>query len=99
MNVDHLLAAADSLRALAIQLRATAAPVPVPTASPEWRVEQVASHVTIRKAAQVTGYTERAIEEKIAKGVWLKGREWMHAPDGRRLIIMKGYEQWVMRGR
>lgn len=62
-------------------------------------VEQVASHVTIRKAAEVTGYSERAIEEKIAKGVWLKGREWVHAPDGRRLISMKGYDQWVAQGK
>ena len=62
-------------------------------------VEQVATHVTIRKAAEVTGYSERAIEEKIAKGVWLKGREWTHAPDGRRLIIMKGYQQWVEQGK
>jgi hypothetical protein len=55
--------------------------------------------VTIRKAAELTGYTERAIEEKIAKGVWLKGREWTHAPDGRRLISLRGYEFWVQQGR
>lgn len=61
-------------------------------------VDHAAAFVTIRKAAELTGYTERAIEEKIAKGVWLKGREWVHAPDGRRLISMKGYEAWVEQG-
>jgi hypothetical protein len=54
-----------------------------------------AAYVTIEKAAEVTGYSKRAIEEKIAKGVWLKGRVWTHAPDGRRLISMKGFQQWV----
>lgn len=62
-------------------------------------VEHVAPFVTIEKAAQVTGYSKRAIEEKIARGVWLKGREWTHAPDGRRLISMKGFQQWVEQGK
>ncbi len=47
----------------------------------------------------MTGYSVRAIEEKFAKGVWLEGREWVKAPDGRRLVSMKGYEAWVVRGR
>jgi hypothetical protein len=54
-----------------------------------------APYVVIEKASELTGYTRRAIEEKIAKGIWLEGREWVHAPDGRRLISMKGFEQWV----
>jgi hypothetical protein len=60
---------------------------------------QPAPYVVIEKAAEMTGYTRRAIEEKIAKGVWLEGREWVKAPDGRRLISMKGYVQWVEQGR
>lgn len=58
-----------------------------------------APYVVIEKAAEITGYTRRAIEEKIARGVWLEGREWVKAPDGRRLISLKGYQQWVERGR
>jgi hypothetical protein len=45
--------------------------------------------------AEITSVLNRLDRE----AVWLKGREWTHAPDGRRLIIMKGYEGWVMRGR
>lgn len=58
-----------------------------------------APYVVIEKAAELTGYTRRAIEEKIAKGIWLEGREWVHAPDGRRLISMKGFERWVEEGK
>lgn len=58
-------------------------------------VEQVAPYVTIEKAAQVTGYSRRAIEAKIERGVWLKGLVWVNAPDGRRLISMKGFQQWA----
>lgn len=57
-----------------------------------------APYVVIEKAAEITGYTRRAIEEKIARGVWLEGQVWVHAPDGRRLISLKGYAQWVEQG-
>lgn len=57
-----------------------------------------APYVLIKRAAELTGYTPRAIEEKIAKGVWLEGREWIKAPDGRRLISMEGFARWVERG-
>jgi len=58
-----------------------------------------APYVTIEKAAEITGYTKRAIEAKIERGVWLEGDVWVHAPDGRRLISLRGYERWVERGR
>lgn len=62
-------------------------------------IQQVAPYVLIPKAAEITGYTRRAIEDKIAKGVWIEGREWVKAPDGHRLISIKGYQAWVERGR
>ena len=55
--------------------------------------------VLIPRAAEITGYSVRAIELKIEKGQWVLGREYVVAPDGRRLISMKGYEQWVLRGK
>ncbi len=58
-----------------------------------------AEFVTIDKAAELTGYSKRAIQVKISNGVWLEGRECFKAPDGRRLISMKGYAAWVARGR
>lgn len=54
--------------------------------------------VLVEKAAELTGYSRSAIEAKIAKGQWVEGREWVKAPDGRRMVSMKGYEEWVLRG-
>ena len=55
-------------------------------------------YVVIDRAAEITGYSRRAIEEKIAKGVWLEGVVWRKAPDGRRLISLQGFQQWVEQG-
>ena len=54
-----------------------------------------ARYVTIALAAMLTGYSVSAIETKIARGVWLEGREWKRAPDGRILVDMRGYEKWA----
>lgn len=57
---------------------------------------QVASarFVTIELAATITGFTPGAIRTKIAKSVWLEGRQWVKR-DGRVLIDMRGYEAWA----
>jgi hypothetical protein len=55
-------------------------------------------YVLIPKAAEITGYTPRAIELKIARGVWVEGREWVKAPDGHRMISLEGYRKWVEAG-
>lgn len=54
-----------------------------------------AQFVRIPLAAQITGYTVKAIEHKIDSGVWAEGREWIRAPDGSRLISLRGYERWA----
>ena len=59
----------------------------------------VARYVTIGVAAAMTGYTTKAIRRKIESGIWAEGREFRRAPDGHVLISVKGYEQWVERGR
>lgn len=51
--------------------------------------------VTISLASAVTGYSPRAIESKIEKGVWLEGVEYVRAPDGRVLVDLVGYGRWV----
>ena len=51
--------------------------------------------VTISRAEQLTGYTEKAIRAKIAEGVWPEGVVWKRAPDGRVLISTKGYDAWA----
>lgn len=53
-----------------------------------------ARFVTIELAAVMTGFSPGAIRTKIAKSVWLEGRQWVKR-DGRVLIDMKGYESWV----
>lgn len=53
-----------------------------------------ARFVTIELAALMTGFSPGAIRTKIAKSVWLEGRQWVKR-DGRVLIDMKGYEQWA----
>lgn len=54
-----------------------------------------ARYVTLEKFAAETGYTAKAIEIKISRGVWIEGRQFRRAPDGRVLVDMKGYELWV----
>lgn len=59
----------------------------------------LAPYVTIMVASSITGYSTKAIRRKIEEGVWLEGREFRRAPDGHVLISLKGYQQWVERGR
>jgi hypothetical protein len=54
--------------------------------------------VTIELAAHMTGLSPGAIRTKIAKAVWLEGREFVRR-DGRVLIDMRGYERWAEQGR
>lgn len=51
--------------------------------------------VTVKKFAEQSGYSINAINCKIDKGIWLEGKEWIKAPDGRRLIDLKEFEKWV----
>lgn len=55
-------------------------------------------YVTAEVASAVTGYTPKAMERKRQDGVWLEGREWVRAPDGRILYDLEGYERWVEQG-
>ncbi len=50
--------------------------------------------MTIKLAASITGLTVKAIERKIARGVWLLGKHYKKA-DGGIFIDMKEIEQWV----
>ncbi|QIL69546.1 excisionase [Diaphorobacter sp. HDW4B] len=51
-------------------------------------------YVTIDLAVHITGFSRRAIEGKIARGVWLLGRQYKKA-DGGILIDIKEYEKWA----
>lgn len=55
-------------------------------------------YVTIPKFSVESGYTEDAIRSKIRDGIWVEGRVWKKAPDGRIVIIVEGYDEWVETG-
>lgn len=67
-----------------------------PPAAPTVNVVS-ARFVTIELASVMTGFSPSAIRTKITKGVWLEDRQWIKR-EGRVLIDMKGYEQWVESG-
>lgn len=52
-------------------------------------------YVRIKKFCETTGYTTRAVETKIYRGVWAEGRHYRRAPDGCIFIDMEGFEKWV----
>lgn len=51
--------------------------------------------VTIEKFSEMSGYTPDAVRSKIKRGDWLEGYVWTKAPDGRILIDVLGFENWV----
>lgn len=62
--------------------------------APETSVH-MAPNPVIPKFCELTGYSVKAVEKKIEKGVWLEGREFHRAPDGRLVIDIEGYNRWV----
>jgi hypothetical protein len=54
-----------------------------------------ARYVLLPLAKDMTGYTVKAIQCKIARGDWQEGKVWRHAPDGRILIDIVGFERLV----
>ena len=42
--------------------------------------------VTIRKYAEASGYSAKAIERKIGSGVWTLGNQYVKSPDGRIMV-------------
>ncbi len=44
---------------------------------------------------QLTGYSPKAVQHKIARGIWTEGKEYRRAPDGHILIDLEGFEKWV----
>lgn len=55
--------------------------------------------VTLKQFEALTGYTVDAVNSKIKRGDWLEGAVFHKAPDGRNLIDLEGYEEWVVQGK
>ncbi len=51
--------------------------------------------VQVHKYAELSGYTAKAIRDKIYEGVWVEGRQFCKAPDGRILINIEEVEKWA----
>lgn len=58
-------------------------------------VSTASRYVLLNIAAQMTGYTVKAMQRKIERGDWIEGKVWIRAPDGRILIDMLGFQRWV----
>jgi hypothetical protein len=54
-----------------------------------------ARYVLLHLANVLTGYSVKAMQNKIACGVWQQDKVWKRAPDGRILIDMVGFHKWV----
>ncbi len=51
--------------------------------------------VLIPVFCSLTGYTEKAVQRKIADGVFIQGKLYRKAPDGRITINLQEYYKWV----
>lgn len=54
-----------------------------------------APYVLLSVAEKLIGLSVRAMELKIARGVWIDGKEYRKGPDGHIYVSMKGFESWV----
>ena len=52
--------------------------------------------VTVKKASELIGLSEKAIRRKREDGVWREGKEIEVGPDGRVYVNLKEFEQWVI---
>jgi hypothetical protein len=51
--------------------------------------------VLIPVFSQLTGYSEKAVRRKIEDGVWIRGRHYRKAPDGRMTMNIQCYYAWA----
>lgn len=54
--------------------------------------------ITIKKFAEITGYSEEAVRAKIHRGEWLQDHMFRKAPDGRILIDIEAFNDWADNG-
>ena len=45
--------------------------------------------------SSLTGYTEKAVRRKMEDGVWINGKHYRKAPDGRITMNLQEYYKWV----
>lgn len=52
------------------------------------------TQVLLKKYAEQSGYTEKALREKIHKGVWAEGVHYYRSPDRHIVINIEEVEKW-----
>lgn len=52
--------------------------------------------ITVKKFSELSGYTAKAIYNKVERGTWKNNIHWRKAPDGRLFICVESIEEWVM---
>lgn len=55
----------------------------------------MSKYVLISKFAADSGYTVKAVERMIERGVWVEGVHYRRAPNGRIHVNTEVYELWV----
>ena len=51
--------------------------------------------VLIPTFSTMTGYTDKAVRRKIEEGIWIEGKHYRRAPDGRITMNVPEYYRWV----
>ena len=52
------------------------------------------NQIQLKRYAELSGYTEKALRDKISIGVWVEGLHYYRAPDRHILINVKEVEKW-----
>ncbi|MCG3168378.1 MAG: hypothetical protein WA094_07985 [Candidatus Desulfobacillus denitrificans] len=52
--------------------------------------------VTIKKLAEITGYSPAALRKKIERGVLIEGLHYVRSPDSRILISLHAFQAWAL---
>ncbi len=55
-----------------------------------------ARFVTVELAAAMMGLSEEAIRKRLQRGIWVEGKQFRKAADGRVWIDTEGIEAWVL---
>lgn len=55
-------------------------------------------YVKVNKFAELTGYTPKAVYNKMSEGVFIEGVHYRRAPDNVILLDLEAYERWVEGG-
>jgi hypothetical protein len=84
---EHLLAAANLIAAQNGPPAAETLKMSEPFVNLKWML--------IPLFCSLTGYSDKAIRRKIETGVWLQGKHYRKAPDGRITMNLQEYYDWV----